>query len=205
MTWYSSQCFYLYLLTSTIMDTPHSFDTLKHVKGFKVVHLNICSIVKKINQIRLLLRDVPTDILTISETWLQPHLDSGLLRMDGYKFFRSDRRTGGTSRKRGGGLITYISSKYASQSEPLEDLDISNIHLEAQWTYIHRPNSKVIVVCNIYRPPSGDLNRAISYLDECLKSFNLNKTDIFLMGDFNVNYKNKKSPNYKKTPLFCAI
>ena len=50
------------------MGTPHDFQSIKHIKGFKVVDLNIRSIVKKLDQVRLLLRDTPTDILTISET-----------------------------------------------------------------------------------------------------------------------------------------
>ena len=71
-----------------------------------------------------------------------------------------------------------------------------------QWLYIHRENCKDIVVCNIYRPPKGDLKRAITYLDDGLKTLNLSKIDIFLLGDFNINYKNKKTPDYKRFNFF---
>ena len=99
--------------------------------------------------------------------------------------------------------MTYVSSKYAQQCEPLDDLDISSPNLEAQWIYVHRPNFKDSVICNIYRPPAGDLAKAISYLDNRLKSFNLSKIDLFLIVDFNVNYKNQRSPTYKKLHFFA--
>ena len=81
-------------------------------------------------------------------------------------------------------------------------MDISSDHIEAQWLHIYRPNCKDVVICNIYRPPKGDLKKAISYLDDCLKTLNLPKTDIFLICDLNINYKNKKSPDYKKLLFF---
>ena len=59
-----------------------------------------------------------------------------------------------------------------------------------------------LVICNVYRPPQGDLKSAISYLDDCLKTINLSKIDVFLMGDMNVNYLNKSSLNYKKLKFF---
>ena len=85
------------------MDSRNDFDSLKNLKGFKVVHLNIRSIVKKIDQIRLLLQDTPTDILTVSETWLRPHLNTELVEIEGYKIYRLDRTCNGTSKKKRGG------------------------------------------------------------------------------------------------------
>ena len=81
-------------------------------------------------------------------------------------------------------------------------MNVSNEHIEAQWVYIHRPSCKNILVCNMYRPPSGDLKKAISYLDDCLKTINLAKNNVFLLGDMNVNYINKKSPSFKKLNFF---
>ena len=155
------------------------------------------------DQLRLPLKDTPVDFLTVShETWLQPHLNTGLLEIEGYKIFRLDRGTGSFSKKKGGGLVTYVRTKYTSQCEPLDDLNTSTKNVEAQWTYIHRTNCKDMVICNVYGPPTGDLSKAISYLDECLNTLNMSKTDLFMIGDFNVNYKNKRSPCYKKLNFF---
>ena len=187
------------------MDTVNTLEALNAVKGFKLVHLNIRSLVKKMDQIRLMLANSHIDVLTFSETWLKPYLNTKLVELAGYKIIRLDRGTdsGKRVKKRGGGLITYIKQKHASNLESLDALNISNEHIEAQWIYVHRPSCKNVVVCNMYRPPTGNLSKAIAYLDNSLKSFNLSKTDIFLLGDMNVNYKNKKSPAYKRLNFFA--
>ena len=77
-----------------------------------------------------------------------------------------------------------------------------SVDIEAQWTILHRPHCKDVIVCNVYRPPEGKPDKAISYLDDCLRELDLNKNDIFIMGDINIDYKKKTSPNYKKLHFF---
>ena len=55
----------------------------------------------------------------------------------------------------------------------------------------------------MYRPPKEDLAKAISYLEECILTLNLCKTEVFLLGNLNVNYKNKSSPNFRKFNFFA--
>ena len=185
------------------MDPPTSFDSLNLVKGFKTVHLNVRSILKKIDQLRILLSDSNIDVFTVSETWLKKHLVSDLIEIKGYRAYRLDRESGKARGKRGGGLLTYINEKHGSSCEFQEELSVSNTNIEAQWTFIHRPHCKNVVICNAYRPPNGDLQKALTYLDDCLKTINLFKTDVFIVGDLNVNYKNKSSPAYKKIKFFA--
>ena len=117
--------------------------------------------------------------------------------------YRQDRKVGGGKGKKGGGLITYVKNSLASCCEPLDDLNVSNEHIEAHWIYVHRPNCKNVVICNVYRPPSGNLKKAIDHLEDGLKTVHLGKVNVFLLGDFNVNYKNKKSADYKKFHFFA--
>ena len=143
------------------MDGIDTFEDLAKVKGFKLVHLNVRSIVKKINQLRLLDVDSRIDIVTISESWLKDHLHSRLVGIEGYDMHRLDRvkprKQGKRKCVRGGGLITYVNARHSSSCEILTDLNISDENLEAQWTLIHRPNCKNVLICNTYRPPDGDL------------------------------------------------
>ena len=185
------------------MDKQETFQDLGKYKGFKLVHCNVRSLVKKIDQIRLLVEGSNIDIFTISETWLKQHLSTLLVRIDGYQSFRQDRKSRLKPGKRGGGLITYVREAYASSCESIEELDMSNDYIEAQWLYLHREHCKDIVVCNAYRPPKGDVMKAITYLDDCMKTLNLQKVDLFLLGDLNINYKNKQSPDYKKLNFFA--
>ena len=85
----------------------------------------------------------------------------------------------------GGGLITYVSNKYEAGSEVPTDMNKSGFDIEARW--LHRPHCKDVVLCNVYRPPSGNLEKAIVYLNECIKCLDLSKVEIYIMGDMNVN------------------
>ena len=185
------------------MDTITDLSALGATKGLKIVHLNVRSIIKKVDQLRLYLTDSNIDIVTISESWLKSYAHSNLVSIPGFELLRQDRAAQVKSNKRGGGLLTYMNCKYSSLYEPLNDLDASNEFIEAQWVLIHRPHCKNIVTCNVYRPPKGDLQKAVKYLDDCLKTVNLGKVDMFMLGDFNVNYQNKSSPDYKKLNFFA--
>ena len=68
------------------MDKLTTFDELNAIKGIKMTHLNVRSIVKKIDQLRVLLYDSKIDVLTFSETWLQPHLHSDLSILKGTSY-----------------------------------------------------------------------------------------------------------------------
>ena len=60
-----------------------------------------------------------------------------------------------------------------------------------------------MIICNVYRPPTGDVQKVIKYLDDCLKTINTVKTDVFILGDMNINFKNKSSPSFKKLNFFA--
>ena len=63
--------------------------------------------------------------------------------------------------------------------EQLDDMNVSNEDIEARWSLIHRPHCKNVVIGNLYRPPNGDLVKALKYLDECMGVINLSKIDLF--------------------------
>ena len=178
------------------------FDYLAKKKGLKLVHLNVRSLAGKIDQLRVSLPDSKIEIITFSETWLTSAYPAGQCDLLGYTTFRQDRTLNSTSKKRGGGLITYITNELADSTTDLSKLSSCSVNIEAQWLKIVRDNSKNIVLCNIYRPPDGNLDKAITYMNQCLKVLNMVKTDIFIMGDWNANYKNKQTPSYKKLLFF---
>ena len=187
------------------MNPITTIEALSAAKGLKFVHLNIRSVVKKIDQIRTMVPNNTLDVFTLSETWLRKYMSTQIVHLNGYKLFRMDREAKAKNGKvkRGGGLITYVNEKHASNTELLDNLCVSNEHVEAQWILIHRPQSRNICVCNLYRPPNSNLVKTISYLEKCIQSLNLSKTEVILLGDLNVNYVNKSSPSYKKFNFFA--
>ena len=182
-------------------NTIQNFYQLNGVKGFKIVHLNIRSLPKKINQLKAILEGSTIDILTISESWLHDKIDTQLVQIQGYDIFRLDRKaqnSGGT--KRGGGLVIYTKS---SLDVYVQERDCSSTSdLDVQWIRVKRYMTKDIVLANIYRPPTGKVHKALKTLESSLGTLVKPIDEVLIMGDFNVNYKNQKSQDYKKTQVF---
>ena len=148
------------------MDKNHisSFKDLSQRKGVKIVHLNIRSLLPKIDQLRQILVEAKIDIITLSETWLKPEIDTQLVEIDGYTCYRLDRNKGTTGKKRGGGgLATYIKNELATEVVT-SDMTTSNNHIEIQWIELRRPKAKNILLANAYRPPGGAVKRATDYI-----------------------------------------
>ena len=58
--------------------------------------LNVASVVKHLDEIRILLSDKKLDVLAINETRLDPTIPDGFVSIDGYDVLRNDRdRNGG--------------------------------------------------------------------------------------------------------------
>lgn len=65
-------------------------------RGFKIAGLNINSLTKHIDELRILLDDYSIDILSINETRLDESIESCELHIPGYELIRRDRdRNGG--------------------------------------------------------------------------------------------------------------
>ena len=180
-------------------DKIYNFHQLSRVKGFKIVHLNIRSLPRKIDQLRLILTNSNIDIFTLSETWLHKKIDPHLIHIQGYKTVRLDRATS-PAKKRGGGLLIYVKEDIDVQTQEQECM--SSKDLEIQWIRIKRPHSRNILLANIYRPPGGNLNQAIKLLGKGINSIRKLNEELVILGDFNVDYSNKKSPSYKKVKFF---
>ena len=110
-------------------------------KGLKMVHLNVRSLLPKIDVIRndLLCDDI--DILTLSETWLHPSIPSGLLAASNYTLHRLDRLGDEQGQKtKGGGVCAYIRKNLNFRL--LEELNYSDKHKELQFVVVSSNNAK---------------------------------------------------------------
>ena len=175
---------------------------LEKCKGIKLLHLNVRSILKKVDQLRLYFENSKIDIITISETWAKRFMDSQLLGIRGFEMVRQDRDLKNTRKKSGGGLITYIRTAKFDNFVELEKLGTSGPDIEAQTIKVKRPHSKDLIICNQYRPPTGKVENMFDYFNNCLGKINRSKTDLYIMGDMNINYLKKNSPVYKKLNFF---
>ena len=165
-------------------ETIYNFHQLNGAKGFKVVHINIRSLSKKIDQIRSILQCSTIDILTLSETWLHTKVDSQVIEIQGYTNYRLDREiyNKNHTKKRGGGLITFV--KEGSMDVYVQD-HVSTKDIEIQWLKIKRENSKTILIANVYRPPSGKVDQAIKLIEKGIPSYQIPNEETIIIGDFN--------------------
>lgn len=80
---------------------------MKNRKGLLILHLNIRSIVNKIELIRHLLNDEQIDALCLTESWLTDYVTDDLIHIDGYKILRKDREKDHGTRRGGGFVFIY--------------------------------------------------------------------------------------------------
>ena len=121
-------------------------------------------------------------LLGFSETHTNDTVTDAELSVRGFTLERKDRSAG-----RGGGVSLYIRDDLQYQRR--NDLETDN--LEFLWIEIFVKNSKSILLCNAYRPPSSSKyhNRNFpTHLDNILSSVNSENKETIIAGDLNCNY-----------------
>ena len=59
---------------------------------------------------------------------------------------------------------------------------------QMRWLLLSFPNMRDIVIVNVYRPPQGDYKKCCTLISDAFDKAKLrNNTDIFLLGDFNID------------------
>ena len=160
--------------------------------GLKLVHLNCRSIFKKLDQLVLLYREC--DIICITETWLNSKIGTNLLNFPGKTLFRQDRRYG-LEEVRGGGVCIYLDNIMSPYANINTECSICNKDFEVLSLDVTQPGHKYMTITCVYRPPRGKHAPFIKFLEHVFKR---SKTEIWIMGDFNVDYLNRGDLNRQK-------
>ena len=174
-------------------------------RGLKVAHLNVASILgsHKFEMMRKQIEGSHLNVFCASETWLTSGKPTDLISVHGYNVARLDRgwKTNNldVNVKRGGGLICYVSQNINMNEFRYARFNQSNKDLEMQWISLDMTNMRRIVIINVYRPPQGNYKVACKLIHEAIRDSNLkDNVDIFLLGDFNINLREKKEPATKE-------
>ena len=174
----------------------YDLSSIKQTKGLHVAHLNTRSMVNKWDTIKAQFIDSKLHVLGLSETWLHDKLHSSLFYLNSsYDFIRLDRNWNdldGNEPKRGGGLGCYINNNLQYSDMDFNYLNKSSKDIEIQWISIRQKTNKVVLIGNIYRPPQGNTQLFIDFLDNILSDLDLQKIEVILMGDYNIDVLNKK-------------
>ena len=175
-------------------------------KGLALAHLNIRSIWKKLDSIKIALdQQFQIDVLGISETWLTESIQENLTTINNYDCIRADRKWNDVNTnyiKKGGGICMYINKNLKYTTHVLDKFNISCRDVECQWVKLIFEKQRNVIVGNLYRPPQGNVNFFIDYMDGVLETVDLSKEDVFLMGDYNIDFLNKLDESYKSINEF---
>ena len=175
-------------------------------KGFHCAHLNCHSIYNKIEVISNLLTDSGSNlhVLGISETWLNELIPDNFVHLEGYDLVILDRgwlHPQTNNIKKGGGVCLYLRDSLQWNIEKYEFLNISNNYLEIQWIEIENKHCRNFIIANVYRPPDGNVKEFIDHLEASLNLLDLTKNDIFIMGDFHLDYFDNKIHGVKELKI----
>ena len=162
----------------------------KSSESFLLLHLNIRSINKNFDNLKLLLensRQNDCAAIAVTETWLSHNNDTSY-GMPEYDFVVNSRLD-----RIGGGVGIYLSKKYDHLIH--EKLNCMNNVVESLFTELIIPNNKNILIGVIYRPPNSNLNDFMTYLQNLLNDPIFNNKDSYLVGDFNIDLMKCNSMN----------
>ena len=112
------------------------------MKGLHIIHFNAWSLLPKIAEVRTLVVEFNTEIVCVTETWLDDSVMDLEIEVSGYVVQRKDRE------RSGGGVCMYIRSNLAFNPRS----ELSTDQLENLWVEIILPKTKPVLVRVCYRP-----------------------------------------------------
>jgi exonuclease III len=141
--------------------------------------LNITSLLKHLDELKILLNYNPIDVLAINETRLDSSITDCEVFIPGYEIFRRDRNTNG---RHGGGVCFYVQTSI--NCTPRHDLnfkDLENLCIE-----IRKPRSKPFLVASWYRPPDSSVDK-FNCFEALVGKMDAESLEYYIMGDMNAN------------------
>ena len=155
---------------------PNSIPSCIKTRGFKMAFLNIVSLPKHVDELRISELFLHFDLLALSETRLDSSISDCLVKIRGYDIVRKDRS------RTGGGVCIYLRStiNFKIRNDLVSD-DIEAICIE-----ISKPNSRNFIVASVYRPPSSAQEFFVAF-EKTIKMIDDEDKEFHILGDLNCN------------------
>ena len=113
-------------------------------RGLHFIHLNINSLLPKIDELRYITKSTNAAVIGICESKLDASVLDPEISINNYEILHCDRN------RQGGGVACYVRNDLNYNTLSVVPCEVENIFFE-----ILLPNSKPITVGNIYRPPKS--------------------------------------------------
>ena len=165
-----------------------------NIKGFKMGMLNIVSLPKHIDEIRIILADQYFDVLALNETRLDKNISNQDMFIQNYDLIRADRS------RSGGGVCLYVknSINYLNRN------DLIGENLEPICIEIFKPSSASFIVGTIYRPPSTFVD-SFSNIEQLVKLIDDENKEFYLLGDLNANMLDNSNNSTKNLKAIMEL
>lgn len=168
------------------------------IKGFKLAHFNVRSLLPKKDSIELWMNGHNFDIVTFSETWLDPRTPDTLLGFNDYDSYRLDR----ARKSKGGGLLTLVKRGEDTLVAEQLQLNVSNDNAEIQVLNIKPGKIRKMTLLNCYRPPAGATDAFVNHICQILDEIEgIDEREIYICGDMNIPYNQTNTIGYRKLKM----
>ena len=138
-------------------------------RGLHFIHLNINSLLPKIEELRYIAKSTNAAVIGICESKLDASVLDPEISIDNYKILHCDRN------RQGGGVACYARN----------DLSYNTLSIFPREV----ENSKPITVGTIYLPPNQ--SNFLEILNDKMSKIDSVNNEIYILGDFNINlYRN---------------
>lgn len=165
-------------------------------RGLHIIHININSLLLKIEELRIIASKTNIAIIGITESKLDKTVLNNEIKIPGYNIIRADRN------RHGGGVLCYIRDNICFNERENFSNEIENIFLD-----VLLPKTKPILVGILYRPPDqpGFLYKLSNAINN---TTNFDNQEVYILGDLNINlrYTGRRIPNgIKRYREFCTL
>mgnify|MGYP001792126289 FL=1 len=143
-------------------------------KGLHFIHLNINSLLSKIDELREIAKNSNAAVIGITETKVDSSIFDSEIEIEGYSLLRNDRN------RHGGGVACYVRSNMCFNIIDNFAIDIEQIFFD-----ILLPSTKPFTVGVVYRPP--DQNNLLTKMKENFNKLLPEEKEFYILGDFNIN------------------
>ena len=176
---------------------------ISNAKGIKLIHLNIRSLYRKIDQVSLLYSNA--DFLLLTETWLNEKYGDVCVNIQGMSIYRNDRCNAlpeyFQNRRiphRGGGVVIYVKNYWTPYVSLCTEATLITPDYECMGLHVRKPNNRKMFIMCIYRPPQGSVQKLIDFLKSICTLRDVIRSEVWILGDFNLNIMLRNSPDIVK-------
>ena len=170
-------------------------------RGMHIAHLNLQSMNNKFELVKIQVKKLGFHIFSFSESCLTSSKPDSWVSIEGYNIIRGDRNWNQGNRggvKKAGGVGFYVRDDLTYSQVGLQQHNHSSEDIECCWIKLIKSNANDIILCMVYRPPSGNAETFCNTLSSTMEDIgNASNKDIFILGDFNINYLDKNDTGFK--------